>query len=858
MAKQELGDTSIDLEEGISVIIPTYKGEKWILKCLESLAKQTFSKTLFEIIIVINGEKDSTETLIQNFHNLHPNLNLIILSIKQPGVSNARNKGIEKASKNHITFIDDDDFVSETYLEALYKYAEPGTLVIGEMVDITDEVKNSDTFINREIHKARNKEHITYEDLLPALRINTLKLLPTALIKQILYDTTLNNGEDVVYFTELLVKFDLNLKLADEGKAVYFRLLRNNSVSRKEQSFQFNITERLKVIEKLNKLFYITTNTKKYHLIKNAINAQMGFINTYILENPDSRQSVLEEEQKYDLIYFPYKEWQLKNRVKKLQKQYEECQASDVYKAGTLLVHETSSLSDILHLTFKFYQLKKEKTGKTDTMNKKKFTQQLKAKLPVQKIKKVIKRLPYIQKILPQTQVHSPKNKPKKLNTVNHILQLTKNGYEYTDAHYEHTGNKSPMTIVYAIHNSLPETNNGYAIRSHYIAQSVKKQNITIYPITRVGFPIDLKNIGSYANDDFNPIVNGLPYYRLYKQGYEWGKTTISEYIANYAKMLAHFSHARNATLIHAASNYINGLAGVNAAKILNIPSIYEVRGFWEITTASRNPEFKNSDLFNMQRTLETQACKDATSVIALSEIVKEELIHRGIEEEKIHVLPNGVDTEKMKPLEKNTTLLEELEWKEKFIVGFIGSIVDYEGLGFLIEAAEKLQNKGYSNIRYLIVGDGNDLENLKKSVNDKNLSHLFKFTGRVPYEDVERYYSIMDCTCYPRLNWEVCSIVSPKKPFEAMAYGIPIISSSVRANSYFIENGVNGLIHESEDSDSLMKNIQLLHDNTTLKKEIGQNGREWVVQNRESRITGPALEKVYQEAIKQFSMKNQ
>ena len=47
---------------------------------------------------------------------------------------------------------------------------------------------------------------------------------------------------------------------------------------------------------------------------------------------------------------------------------------------------------------------------------------------------------------------------------------------------------------------------------------------------------------------------------------------------------------------------------------------------------------------------METQACKDATSVIALSEIVKEELIARGVEKEKIYIVPNGVNTDKLKP----------------------------------------------------------------------------------------------------------------------------------------------------------------------------------------------------------------
>ncbi len=461
--------------------------------------------------------------------------------------------------------------------------------------------------------------------------------------------------------------------------------------------------------------------------------------------------------------------------------------------------------------------------------------------------KKYIKKQPLVSNINTNTNKTTNTKEPKE------IKELLQNGYKYVEKKYNYTPDTPNINVVYALHNSLPETNNGYAIRSHYISKSVQSQNINIYPITRVGFPLDLNKIAKYENDNFNPVIDSLPYYRMNKDGFGWGKVTIPEYIENYSKMLAQFAYDRKATVIHAASNYINGLAAVNAAKILNIPSIYEVRGFWEITVASRNPDFKNTNLYKMQKQLDIQACTDASSVIALSEIVKEELMDRGIDKDKIYIIPNGVDTQKMKPLKRNIELLDTFKFKEKFIVGFIGSVVDYEGLELLIEASQKLLKDGYNNFRYLIVGDGNNLENLKKIVKEKNLSELFLFIGRVPYEDVERYYSIIDVACYPRLNWEICSIVSPKKPFEAMSYGIPVISSSVRANSYFIEDGVNGLVHKSEDSDSIVEKLKLIHNNDALREKIILNGRAWVVENRESNIAGPKLKEIYKQTVKKF-----
>lgn len=427
-------------------------------------------------------------------------------------------------------------------------------------------------------------------------------------------------------------------------------------------------------------------------------------------------------------------------------------------------------------------------------------------------------------------------------------LKLFLKGYSYLELPLKYQKNDK-LSVVYVLNDSLPEVNNGYTIRSHHIASSIKEQDISIFPVTRLNF--------SAEPNEHCILVNDIEYTHLYESKYDQHLTPTSAYIRQYTKKLVSFAQQKKATLIHGATNYVNGLAAINAAKLLNLPSIYEVRGFWELTEASRNPAFKNNISFKIQQKLEIQACNDATTVIALSKIVKEELIQRGISEEKIFIVPNDVDTQKFKPVEKDKSLLSKLKWQKKFIVGFIGSVVDYEGLHLLIKAADKLQQSGNDTIRYLIVGDGNDLKNLKREVGKRSLSHLFKFTGRVPYEKVEQYYSIIDVVCYPRLNWEACSIVSPKKPFEAMAYGIPVIASSVRANSYFIDHGETGLIHRFEDVNDIVNKIELLYSDSTLREKISTNAREWVIQHRDTKITGPLMKKIYLETLEKHNSSN-
>ena len=86
-------------------------------------------------------------------------------------------------------------------------------------------------------------------------------------------------------------------------------------------------------------------------------------------------------------------------------------------------------------------------------------------------------------------------------------------------------------------------------------------------------------------------------------------------------------------SIIHCASNYSCGLAGTAAAKILGLPSIYEMRGLWHVTRTAKQPEYDESDHYRMIEGLEIQAAKNASHVFVITEGVKGVLLKNGIEE---------------------------------------------------------------------------------------------------------------------------------------------------------------------------------------------------------------------------------
>jgi glycosyltransferase involved in cell wall biosynthesis len=132
-----------------------------------------------------------------------------------------------------------------------------------------------------------------------------------------------------------------------------------------------------------------------------------------------------------------------------------------------------------------------------------------------------------------------------------------------------------------------------------------------------------------------------------------------------------------------------------------------------------------------------------------------------------------------------------------------------------------------------LIVGDGQELEKLRELVIDLELEDHVILPGRVPFEDVQRYYSLIDIAVFPRKPLPVTEMVSPMKPFEAMAMEKAIIVSSVGALEEVVIDGETGVIFEKGNIDSLVEALARTVNDPELCARLGKNAREWVVANR-------------------------
>lgn len=296
-----------NLEKGISAIIPTYKGEAFISKLLDSLINQSINPNLFEAIFIVNGELDSTPEIIKKYQdeNLHIN---IILTYSNPGVSNARNHGIKLANKEYTIFIDDDDYISYNYFEKMYEYAKKDRIVIGTFYDIdpcSGEVK--DSYLTPKLEKSGVFKN-PYDNLREMLTITTDKLVPTDIVKKYSFNPDLKNGVDIAYYIQLYVDYDFEFYIIDKSQgANYYRLLRDNSISRMPLSYDFNVTDRLKVINEINKNLKKAKKIEVISFLKTLTGGQVFKINQYLEKYPDDYEKVLKDINSYDFDFFPFK-----------------------------------------------------------------------------------------------------------------------------------------------------------------------------------------------------------------------------------------------------------------------------------------------------------------------------------------------------------------------------------------------------------------------------------------------------------------------------------------------------------------------------------------------------------------------
>ena len=306
--------------------------------------------------------------------------------------------------------------------------------------------------------------------------------------------------------------------------------------------------------------------------------------------------------------------------------------------------------------------------------------------------------------------------------------------------------------------------------------------------------------------------------------------------------------------ILHAHSGHRGGeyaLVALALRERFGLPVVYEVRGLFEAVWTKDLERAERSELFSMRVAQETRIANAADHVIAISEALREELVSRGVPRERISVVPNGIEPTELVPVHRDARLTKRLGLDGRFVVGYLGNLDHWrEGIDVLIEALSVLRRRGRTDIAVLVVGDGKRRSELEAEARRFGVSEQCRFTGRVPHDSVNRYYAQMDLFVTPRVDERAARYITPVKPFEAMALGLPLLVSDLPALREIVDPPNRGRVAPAGEAMGLATAIQTLSDDPAVRARIAAAGRQWVLAERTWASNGPRYRSVYDSVL--------
>lgn len=218
----------------LSVIIPTYKPGEYIKDCLASLLKQSLNPAKFEVIIILNGCGEPYLSAIKAFFQENsPAFQVVLRQTDVPGVSNARNMGIDMAKGKYITFIDDDDWLSENCLENLIKSVrdERSSIGVANVINYREATgEYCKDWMTNAYERCQKEKKVTLLSGRSFFSTPWGKIIPRELIGDNRFDATFKQGEDALFMASISKRVG-EIRLASSD-TIYYRRLRKASAGR--------------------------------------------------------------------------------------------------------------------------------------------------------------------------------------------------------------------------------------------------------------------------------------------------------------------------------------------------------------------------------------------------------------------------------------------------------------------------------------------------------------------------------------------------------------------------------------------------------------------------------------------------
>lgn len=423
-------------------------------------------------------------------------------------------------------------------------------------------------------------------------------------------------------------------------------------------------------------------------------------------------------------------------------------------------------------------------------------------------------------------------------------------------AHQSSTAYNPSGPVIHVAGKGLLDAQTGYTLRTAYTVRAQQQLGISTLVVLQPGSSEVVDSVMKRIT------FENVEYVRL--PGKPRGRSLLSQWLEEYIDELERLVLDEKPSVLHAHSDFLNGAAALVVGRRTGVPVIYESRGFWEESWMSRigdklglglEPEktlrqFGLPEAYTLRQQAEHLVREGADAVITLADVMKDHIgqAHAADGIGPVHVVPNAVDPSEFKPHPVDIDLACTLKIpKDAVTIGYVTSMVEYEGIDVLLKAFAQLQNKTKGQKTHLLlVGDGPVLDRLKTLAEDLGVVKNVTFTGRVPHEEVWRYYSLIEVFVVPRRPTTVSQLVTPLKPFEAMSMAKAVVVSGVSALQEIATKSEAAYSFVPNDHVDLASVLDKLVQDEDLRRELGQRARGWVADHRSWAINAQNMLDIY------------
>jgi len=277
--------------------------------------------------------------------------------------------------------------------------------------------------------------------------------------------------------------------------------------------------------------------------------------------------------------------------------------------------------------------------------------------------------------------------------------------------------------------------------------------------------------------------------------------------------------------VIATSPQFLCGWAGAFASRLRRRHFVLEVRDIWPDSILAVEA-LRCRAIIRCLEALEMRLYRRTDRIVTVGDGYAESLAGKGVPMEHVSILPNGVDLEKFSPRDDDAGFRRRYGLGDSFVCIYAGTIGMAAGLEAVIGAAVQVKAGGRKDIRFVLAGDGADLERMRAAVERSNLDNVV-ITGRLGKEEVIRALSACNACLVHLKRTELFRTVIPSKIYEAAAMARPIILGVEGKAAELVKGHEAGICIEPENPRQLAEAVIRLADEPELARNLGRNGRE-------------------------------